>query len=414
MIVKIALLGCGTVASGFLELLKQQSNYLNTKLGLDCVIESILVRSPKNYMGHPHESAMTTDFNVVLERKPDLVIELMGGIEPARSYILEAMAQGCHIITANKDLLAVHGYELFQQANLCNVSLGFEGSVGGGIPVINPLKDTLRFGGIHRIEGIVNGTCNYILSRMSEANLSYQLALSEATLNGFAESNPHSDVSGLDSARKLCVLSSLAFDKCLVPDLVLTTGIENITQENIQLAKVNGMRFKLIALSISVDNKLYSAVQPCLIGEGHPFYNVNNEYNGILFSSNSVGTTLLSGKGAGKMPTGSAVFGDFIDYCNGKSDKSVAYSANASYESLRFNPEPSRWILQICNPLSADELGRILQTFSDHKLHIYQSPEGCGVQLAIENLLESELYERLSLIAEWCPNVQLTPYLYLS
>lgn len=414
MTIKIALLGCGTVGSGFTELLSQQRVALKDSLDLDYSIESVLVRNFDNYKGRSFESVLTDSFEEVLEKKPDLVIELMGGIEPARTYLLRAIEQGCHIITANKDLLAEHGYEIFQKANAHQVSIGFEASVGGGIPIIKPLKDSLRNGGIHRIEGIVNGTCNYILTRMAESEESYEAALNDAMASGFAEANPHSDVSGLDSARKLCVLSTLAFNKSIVPKMVATVGIDQLDSGNIRLAKANGMKIKLVAMAMHVDQKIYNAVRPCAVGPNHPFYSIDNEYNGIRLYGHSFGKIQLSGKGAGKMPTANAVFGDFLDYCHGKADKFAAYSGDQVFEDLQINPEASRWILQIVKTPNADELGRILQTFSDHKLSIHKNPSAEGVQLDVEDLLETDLLERLSLLREWCPQINVFPMLCLN
>ncbi len=413
MKVKIAMLGCGTVGSGFLEILQRQSLSLKEQFDLDYEVVSLLVRQPEKYNAHIFSPVLTADFNLVLEKKPDLVLELMGGIEPAKSYIEAAIRQGCHVITANKDLLAVHGAQLFALAKRHGVTIGFDASVGGGIPIIKPLKDGLRFTGINKVSGIVNGTCNYILSRMTEDELSYQEALSEAMACGFAESNPHADVSGLDSARKLCVLATLAFSKAVTPDCVKTNGIEAIDKANIQLAKANGMKIKLVAFSSTHDNEIYSVVQPCIVSPCHAFFNIDQEYNCIELCSNDFGALHFSGKGAGKLATGTAVFGDFVDYLNGKADKALVYSGDTSFTPLPLNPDPELWILQMTNNPSADELGRILQTFSDHRLSIQQHPEVAGMQLEIEGMLEKELQERLSLLAEWCPEVNLLPLVKL-
>lgn len=414
MKVKIALLGSGTVGSGFLELLSEQESHLKEALDLDYELIGILVRKPGNYKNSPYYPIMSDDFSTLLSKKPDLVIELIGGIEPAKTYILKAIEQGCHIITANKDLLAEHGHEIFHKAIENQVSIGFEASVGGGIPIIKPLKDSLRNGSIHRIEGIVNGTCNYILTSMTESGKNYEEALSEAMVKGFAESNPHSDVSGLDSARKLCVLSTLAFNRRIIPNMVATQGIESLSAAHIHLAKANGLKIKLVAMSVNVDSHVYNAVRPCAVAPSHPFYNIDHEYNGIRLYGHSFGKIQLSGKGAGKMPTANAVFGDFLDFCNGKSDKSLCYSGNQAFDAIQVNPEACRWILQITETPSSEELGRILQTFSDHKLSIHKNPDAAGVILDLEDLLERELLERLSLLKEWCPLISVFPMPYLS
>lgn len=413
MNVKIALLGCGTVGSGFLEILKRQAPLLKEQFDLEYEIVGVLVRQLDKYSEHPLHAIMTTHFDVIMDKQPDLVIEVMGGIEPTKAYIETAIAGGCHVITANKDLLAAHGAALFALAQSRGVTIGFEASVGGGIPVIKPLKDSLRYAGLRKVSGIVNGTCNYILSRMTEDDLSYQEALAEAMACGFAESNPHADVSGLDSARKLCVLATLAFSKSVTPDCVKTNGIENVDAANILLAKVNGMKIKLVAFSTSQDNQIYSVVQPCIVSPCHAFYNIDQEYNSIELRGSDFGVLHFSGKGAGKYPTGTAIFSDFIDYLSSKKDKASIYSADKAFTSLSLNPDAACWILQMTNNPSADELGRILQTFSDHRLSIQQHPEVAGMQLEIEDMLEKELLERLSLLAEWCPDVKLLPLVKL-
>lgn len=413
MKINIALLGCGTIGSGFLELLEKQTNALSDGLDVAYELSSILVRNLSKYKTHPLYHLMTDDFNKVLAQKPNLVVELMGGVSPTKDYLLAAMDQGCHIITANKDLLAEHGFELFEKAALNHLSIGFEASVGGGIPIIKPLKDSLRNGGIYRIEGIVNGTCNYILTRMSESVMGYDEALTEAMARGFAESNPHSDVSGLDSARKLCLLSSLSFNKFVNPSMVYTKGIDVIDARHVQLARANGLKIKLVALALSYDGQIYNAVRPCLVSASHPFYSIDHEYNGIRLYGHAFGKMQLTGKGAGMHPTANAVFGDFLDYCHGKADKGINYPGDQHFEALKINPEACDWILQVLDNPDADELGRILQTFSDHKLSIHKTPKVNGVSLFVEDLLEVELHERLSLLREWCAGVEIAPMMFL-
>lgn len=413
MKINIALLGCGTIGSGFLELLEKQAHALSDGLDVAYELSGVLVRNLSKYKDHPLFPLMTDNFDSILTKKPDLVVELMGGVNPTKDYLLAAMDQGCHIITANKDLLSVHGYELFQKAADRHLSIGFEASVGGGIPIIKPLKDSLRNGGIYRIEGIVNGTCNFILTRMTESEMEYEDALTEAMLKGFAESNPHSDVSGLDSARKLCLLSSLSYNKFVNPHMVYTKGIETISSGHVQLAKANGLKIKLVALSLHLNNQIYNAVRPCLISASHPFYSIDHEYNGIRLYGHAFGKMQLTGKGAGMHPTANAVFGDFLDYCHGKADKGINYPGDQNFEPLKINPEACDWILQVLDNPDADQLGRILQTFSDHKLSIHKTPKVDGVSLFVEDLLEIELEERLSLLREWAPDVAISPMMFL-
>lgn len=414
MKVNIALLGCGTVGSGFLELFQRQRPYISEQFNCECNIVGILVREPNHYTQHPYAHLIKTDFNDILDAKPDLVIEVMGGIEPAKAYISSAISQGCHIITANKDLIAAHGATLFGLAKQHQVTIGFDASVGGGIPILKPIKNALRFSGIDRIEGIVNGTCNYILSRMTEDQLSYSEALEEAMACGFAESNPHSDVSGMDSARKLCVLSSLAYSKCITPENVKTVGITTLDKANIQLASANEMKVKLVARAIKDQNAIFTAVTPCIVSQKHAFYNIDQEYNSIQLYSSDFDTLQFSGKGAGKMPTGTAIFSDLIDFLNGNVDQAAVYPSETNFISLAHSPLKENWVLQMTVNPTSEELGRILQSFSDHRLSIQQHPEIPGIQLEIEQMLEVDLFERLSLVKEWCPSVILMPFLKLS
>lgn len=413
MTIKLALLGCGTIGTGFLDILKRQEQKLKELMGIDVEVCGILVRHLEKYSEHPYYSHMTTHFNKILSAKPDLIIEVMGGIEPAKSYMLQSMAIGAHIITANKDLLASHGYELFSAAAKKQLSIGFEASVGGGIPIIKPLKDSLKNGGIYQIEGIINGTTNYILSRMYEAPLSYEEALSEAQMAGFAEADPSSDVLGLDSMRKLCILSSLAFNRFIEPSMVNTTGIHHLSSAQVALAKAYGMKIKLVAFALYHNKQIYTVVKPAMIASTHPFYAIDHEYNGIQLYGKAFGKMQLSGKGAGKLPTANAVFGDFMDFCHQKMDRVAVYPHRQDFEILANAPLPQDWILQINNRPDPESLGRLLQTFADHKLSIHNIPTALGLQLMIGDLMQSELDERIELLQTVMPNLELNAFMLL-
>lgn len=411
MTIRIALLGCGTIGSGFLDILKRQEQKLKTLMNIDVEVCGILVRQLEKYSEHPYYSHMTTHFSKIISSKPDLIIEVMGGIEPAKTYVLQAMSIGAHIITANKDLLASHGYELFKAAAEKQLSIGFEASVGGGIPIIKPLKDSLKNGGIYQIEGIVNGTTNYILSRMYEMDLSYEEALNEAQMAGFAESDPSADVLGLDSMRKLCILSSLAFNRFVKPSMVHTVGINQIAGSQVALAKAYGMKIKLVAFSINHHKQIYTIVKPAMIAQSHPFYAIDHEYNGIQLYGKAFGKMQLSGKGAGKLPTANAVYGDFMDFCHQKMDRIAIYPSRQDFEILQMSPLPHDWILQVSHRPDPEPLGRLLQAFSDHKLSIHNIPTANGLQLMVGDLLQAELEERIALLKTILPDLEINAFM---
>lgn len=413
MTIKVALLGCGTIGNGFLEILKRQEKKLKEQMNIDVEICGILVRHLEKYSEHPYYGYMTTHFSKILSAKPDLVIEVMGGIEPAKNYILQSMAIGAHIITANKDLLASHGYELFKASAELQLSIGFEASVGGGIPIIKPLKDSLKNGGIYQVEGVINGTTNYILSRMYEEGLSYEEALSEAQMAGFAESDPTSDVEGLDSMRKLCILSSLSFNRSIMPNMVQTIGISQLTSAQVELAKAYGMKIKLVAFAVNHHKQIYTVVKPTIVASTHPFYAIDHEYNAIQLYGKAFGKLQLSGKGAGKLPTANAVFGDFMDFCHQKMDRVAVYPNRQDFEILRTAPSPLDWIIQITSRPDPMALGKLLQTFSDHKLSIHNIPSAQGLQLLVGDLLESDLNERLELLKAILPSLDINALMLL-
>lgn len=405
MTIKVAMLGCGTVGSGFLEVYDKYLSSLSADEANDYELSKILISRPDKYSEHPYKHLMTTDFDAVLEQKPHVIIEVIGGTSPAKAYLLKAMAQGIHIITANKDLIAEHGEELFEAANKHNVFLGFEASVGGGIPIIKPLKDSLRNGQIYKIEGVINGTCNFILSKMTEEEIDYNKALDIAILKGFAESNPSSDVSGLDSARKLAILSSLAFTELVKPSHLTVVGIEKITLSHIQLAKINGFKMKLVAQSVKSDMGLYGCVRPMLVASTHPFYKIDKEYNSVRLHGKHFGKMDLSGKGAGKLPTASAVLGDFLDFVHERYDTELNYPSKLDLPIQSHKPTSNDWAIMLFKAPSAIALGQLVQSFSDHKLSIEKNPKYEGMMLQVSDMHEFEILERIEVVKMLHPEI---------
>lgn len=328
--IKIALLGFGTVGQGVYELLQKNKRPLREKSGLEFVIKRILVRDPaKKRGGQAPLELFTTDFQEILtDRDISIVCELMGGLEPARSYILSALNQGKQVVTANKAVLAEAGAEIFELAEKKGAFLGFEASVGGGIPVIKTLREALIGNQIERVTGIINGTTNYILTRMLEQNITFEKALEEAQHRGYAEADPSLDLRGIDSAHKLSILASLAFGFYIPYQRVYVEGLEEVDLMDLQFARDFGYIVKLIAEARKIGKEVEIRVHPALLPENHILTSVRFNYNAIFIRGDFVGDILLYGLGAGKEPTASAVVGDIVasaEYLLSKKPPLVAY-----------------------------------------------------------------------------------------
>lgn len=309
---KIGILGYGTVGSGLVDIIDNNKNKRNIK------IASILVRDKSKYEGMKYYDKLTTDVEEVFNKDLDVIVEVMGGINPSLEYIKRALNNKINVVTANKDLLAEYGDELAKIANKNNVNIKFEASVGGGIPILKPLIESLEGNCIDRIYAILNGTTNFILSKMYNENLSYDMALKQAQNLGFAEANPASDVLGYDSARKLSILSTLAYDnKVYWKDLYLE-GITDIDKKDIEYAKKLNCKIKLVGQSEYDGYKVRGFVRPVLVEFDNILANIENENNVVVLNGDSVGEVSFVGKGAGKLATGSAVYGDLIDILEGR------------------------------------------------------------------------------------------------
>lgn len=313
--VDIALLGFGTVGSGVAEALHRNGATIEQQLGCRLHIKTVLVRDPSKYQDHPLLKGvhLTSDFLDILS-DPDIriVIEVMGGIHPAKEYIYEALKEGRHVVSANKDVVALYGPEIIQNAVMNKVNFSCEASVGGGIPVLMPLHDSLAANRIDQIIGIVNGTTNYILSSMTDTGGSYEAALKEAQRLGFAEADPTNDVCGYDAARKLAILGSIGFHANVTFNDVLVEGIEKITQQDVEYARDMGYVIKLLAVAIRQEEGISLSVYPAFVPEEHPLASVKGSYNAIYVTGNIVDDVMFYGRGAGSLPTASAVMGDII------------------------------------------------------------------------------------------------------
>jgi len=323
-VIQIGILGLGTVGTGVAELIEKNRNTISKRLGKNIEIKKVLVKDPSKKRPSLVEGKITNDPGQVLDDGDiSIVVELMGGEEPALTYIRRALASGKHVVTANKEVISKHGKELLDLAQKQGVNLFFEASVGGGIPIIRPMKQCLAANEITKVMGILNGTTNYILTQMTEKNKSFEEALSEAQKEGYAESDPTADIKGSDAARKLAILSSISFNTRITPDDIYTEGIDSINLVDINYARELGYRVKLVAMGKRHGNEVEVSVVPVLLREDHPLASVSGAFNAILVEGNAVGRVMFYGQGAGKMPTASAVVADIIDAVRSKNGSKI-------------------------------------------------------------------------------------------
>lgn len=313
-IIKAGLLGLGTVGTGVYKLAKRQKEEIEKKTGVSLQIGGILVHNIEKKREGVDSSLLTDNYrDLTGNEEISVIIEVMGGIEPAKTIILEAMRAGKSVVTANKDLVAVHGAQLYETAAENGVDFLFEAAVAGGIPIIRPLKQCLAGNEISDAVGIVNGTTNYILTRMFEDNMEFQEALDQATELGYAEADPTADIQGLDAGRKIAILASTAFHSRVVFDDVYTEGITKITARDIRYAKEFDSVIKLLGIARQRDGQIEAAVYPMLISKDHPLATVRDSFNAVFVHGDAVDDVMFYGRGAGEFPTASAVMGDVID-----------------------------------------------------------------------------------------------------
>lgn len=313
--IKVGLLGCGTVGGGVVQLLHDNAAYIQARVGAPIEIARVLVRDPgKERVPQLDRARLTTDPEAVLaDPSLDVVVEVMGGIEPARGYVARAIDAGRQVVTANKMLLAHHAAELLERARERGVDLAFEGAVGGGIPVIRVLRDSMASDTITSLSGIVNGTSNYVLTRMRQAGLSFEAAVREAQELGYAEADPTLDVGGGDAAHKLAVLAMLAFGARLDGAPVPTEGIDTVEPIDHAFAERFGYVVKQLAIGVDRGAALELRVHPALVAKDGPLANVNGVLNAIALEGRALGPCLLSGRGAGDLPTAVSVVADLVD-----------------------------------------------------------------------------------------------------
>ncbi|MCL2121949.1 MAG: homoserine dehydrogenase [Clostridiales bacterium] len=313
--INIAILGLGTVGQGVAIMLLKYEEFLERQLGCKIVLKRILEKDWQKELDFDKGDIPLSDNwqDVLTDPDIQIVIETMGGIEPAKTFIREALQSGKNVVTANKDLLALHGQELFGIAEEAGTDLYFEASVGGAIPILCALRQNLISDPIREVMGIVNGTTNYILSRMTDQGDDFSSVLADAQKLGFAEANPASDVEGLDAGRKAAILSTLAFQSQVTLDDVYIEGITGITREDILFADQMDLCIKLVALCRETDGKIEVRVHPALLPKAHPLSSVKEAYNAVFVKADRLGEVMLYGRGAGRFPTASAILGDVAE-----------------------------------------------------------------------------------------------------
>lgn len=311
----IGLLGLGTIGAGVYNLLRENASLISQRAGNKLVIKKVLERDREKalQLGVPSEELADSIEEVLDDPQVQIIVELLGGMEPARTYIHDALRCGKHVVTANKDVISTHGKELFEAAAAGKADLYFEASVGGGIPIIYSLKESLGANKIEKVIGIVNGTTNYILTRMSEENIDFSTVLQAAQDAGYAEADPTADIGGHDAARKIAILASIAFNSRVTPADVFVEGITKITPEDINYARELGYVIKLLAIARECNEGIEVRVHPAFLPQNHPLAAVKGVFNAIYICGDAVGETMFYGQGAGAMPTASAVVGDLME-----------------------------------------------------------------------------------------------------
>ena len=310
--INISVLGYGTVGSGVVEVLNTNKESIAKRAGSEVNVKYVL--DLRDFEGDPIQEKIVHDYNIIAnDDDVKIIVETMGGIHPAYEFVKTALESGKSVCTSNKELVAKHGAELLAIAREKKVNFLFEASVGGGIPIIRPLNQSLTADEIEEITGILNGTTNYILTKMSREGLDFDTVLKDAQAKGYAERNPEADVEGYDACRKIAILTSLAYGMQVDYEDIYTEGITKITDKDIAYAKALNASIKIFGTSKKVDEKVYAMVAPMMIDGSNPLFSVNDVFNGIFVKGNCLGDVMFYGKGAGKLPTASAVVSDVVD-----------------------------------------------------------------------------------------------------
>lgn len=386
----IGLLGCGTVGSEVAQLLSRDHSDLSARSGASLELIKVGVKESGKDRPGVDRSLITSDLDsIVTDTNVSIVIEVMGGIEPARSLILKALAAKKSVITANKALLAKHGAEIFAAAKANGVDLYYEAAVGGAIPIVRPLRESIVGDSVTRVMGIVNGTTNYILTKMDEEGAEYGSVLKEAQRLGFAEADPTADVEGHDAAAKIAILASLAFHTQVRIDDVHIEGISSLTKRDIEIAQAIDHVIKLLAIAeVTDEGKVSARVHPTLVPRHHPLASVRNAFNAVFVEAKSAGELMFYGRGAGGAPTASAILGDLVAIARHISFGGVG-SRESDYADLpiaAIDQVKTRYLIRLDVADRPGVLASVAQTFATHRVSIQtvrQSGRGADAELVI-------------------------------
>ncbi len=344
--INIAVMGYGTVGSGVVEVLRINKDLIKTRAGEEINVKYVL--DLRKFPGDPVEKLIIHDFKQIVEDPEiEIVVEVMGGIEPAYTFVKESLMAGKSAVTSNKALVAKHGTELLAIAKEKGVNFLFEASVGGGIPIIRNLISCLTADEIEEVTGILNGTTNYMMTKMFYEGADYAEVLKEAQDKGYAERNPEADVEGHDACRKIAILSSIVSGQQVDFEDIYTEGITKITKEDMMYAKEMSMTIKLLASAKKQENKICAIVSPVLLGQEHPLYSVNDVFNAVFVHGNMLGDAMFYGSGAGKLPTASAVVADIIDAVKHKDENVMAFWTEEKLELLPLADTKKRYFVRI-------------------------------------------------------------------
>lgn len=360
--INIALLGYGTVGKGVYHTIEKHQNRFKALLGKTVKIVAVLVKHPEKHQLPDSDVLLTNNFEEIIRLpKLDIVIDAITGRQPAFTYLERSIKKGCHIITANKEMFAYHGEQLKTLADEYQVSIGFEATVAGGIPVIQTLNTLLNVNGVTRVEGILNGTSNFILTKMREEKLSFQEALADAQQLGYAELDPRNDIEGIDAFYKAMILSQVVFGEQPAWENVYRQGIVDITLENIQQLTEKGLRFKHVATIQKNENGVVCSVKPVLVSQIHPLFQVEGVQNAISIDADIVGNICIQGPGAGMYPTASAIVEDIIQIAN---PKRIGF-VEESHETVPDTIQNQNWVIwgrklsQLTYPPAIKKFGEI-------------------------------------------------------
>ncbi|HIT89853.1 MAG TPA: homoserine dehydrogenase [Candidatus Merdenecus merdavium] len=387
--VNIAILGYGTVGSGVVEVLETNQASINKKAGEEINIKYVL--DLRDFPGDKIQEKIVHDYEVIVnDPEVSIVVEVMGGVEPAYTFAKRALESGKSVCTSNKELVAAHGSELLAIARKKEINFLFEASCGGGIPIIRPLNSSLTADEIDEITGILNGTTNYILSEMSHKGSNFDDVLKKAQELGYAERNPEADVEGYDACRKIAILSSLAFGRQVDYQDIYTEGITKITDIDIKYAKAMGYNIKLLASSKKVEDSFYAMVVPMMINDEHPLYSVNGVFNAIFVHGNVLGDVMFYGSGAGKLPTASAVVADVVDAAKHLNRNIMTFWSSKKLELTDISNAQGRFFVRVKGN-EKDHLDQIKSVFGD--VEIITLPEVTGEFGFVTEILTEKSYK---------------------